>query len=198
MSVQIEDITFSYGSAPVLRGVWILENILGAPPPPPPPNVPALKDTGDNGRVLSMRERMVQHRRNPACAACHARMDPLGLPLEEFDAVGRRRRLSEANGELDLSGALPDGTTFTGVAGLRQALLKHGDEFVTTLTEKLLTYALGRGLEPSDGPAVRRIMRDAAAGGHRLSALLLGVVRSVPFQMRRAGEAPAVAEARSK
>jgi mono/diheme cytochrome c family protein len=178
--------SYANRTSPVLRGVWILENILGSPPPPPPPNVPALKDTSADGRVLSMRERMVQHRRNPACAACHARMDPLGLPMESFDAVGRLRQRSESNAPLDVSGALPDGTTFEGVAGLRQALLSHSGEFVATLTEKLLTYALGRGVEYYDAPAIRRITRDAERDDYRLSSLILEIVRSTPFQMRRA------------
>jgi hypothetical protein len=178
--------SYANRTSPVLRGVWILENILGSPPPPPPPDVPALKDTSADGKVLSMRERMVQHRRNPACASCHSRMDPLGLPMESFDAVGRLRQQGESNEPLDVSGALPDGTRFEGVAGLRQALLSHSGEFVTTLTEKLLTYALGRGVEYYDAPAIRRITHDAERDGYRLSALILGIVRSAPFQMRRA------------
>lgn len=176
-------------TSPVLRGVWILENILGAPPPPPPPNVPALVDTDNNGQVLSMRERMVQHRRNPACAGCHAKMDPLGLPLEQFDAVGRLRVRGESNEPLDLSGALPNGKAFTGVTGLRQALVTQPDEFLTTVTEKMLTYALGRGLEYSDAPAVRGIIKGAAGTDHRLSSLIVGIVKSAPFQQRQAADA---------
>lgn len=190
--------SYANRTSPVLRGVWILENILGAPPPPPPPNVPALKDTNNAGHVLSMRERMVQHRRNPACAACHARMDPLGLPMEEFDAVGRTRTQGESKAQLDLSGALPDGTTFNGVAGLRQALVKHGGEFVATLTEKLMTYALGRGLEHYDAPAIRQVVRETASVEHRLPAVILGIVKSTPFQMRRAGPDPVVVEAQAR
>lgn len=182
--------SYANRTSPVLRGVWILENILGAPPPPPPPNVPALTDTDKNGQVLSMRERMVQHRRNPACAACHAKMDPLGLPLEQFDAVGRLRVRGESNEPLDLSGALPNGTAFTGVTGLRHALVTHADEFLATVTEKLLTYALGRGLEYYDAPAVRGIITGAADTDHRFSSLIVGIVKSTPFQQRQTAAAP--------
>jgi hypothetical protein len=179
-------------TSPVLRGVWILENILGAPPPPPPPNVPDLKEKSAEGRVLSMRERMAAHRENPGCAACHARMDPLGLPMENFDAVGRWRTRSESEGAIDASGGLPDGTKFDGVAGLRDALLKHSDEFIGTLTEKLLTYALGRGIEYYDAPAIRRIGREAARNDNRFSSIVLGIVNSQPFLMRKAAHAAAV------
>jgi hypothetical protein len=175
-------------TSPVLRGVWILENILGAPPPPPPPNVPDLKEKTAEGRVLSMRERMAEHRENPGCAVCHARMDPLGLPMENFDAVGRWRTRSESEGAIDASGGLPDGTTFDGVAGLRDALLKHSDEFVSTLAEKLLTYALGRGIEYYDGPAIRGIVREAAKNDNRFSSIVLGIVNSQPFLMRRSAD----------
>jgi hypothetical protein len=168
----------------VLRGKWLLENILGTPPPPPPPNVPSLKETGDSGKPASVRERMEVHRKDPVCASCHSRMDPLGFALENFDAIGRWRTADEGNTAIDPAGTLPDGTRFDGPAGLRQALLKRSDAFVRTLTEKLLTYALGRGLEYYDAPAVRKITRDAALAGDRWSAILVGIVKSTPFQMR--------------
>jgi hypothetical protein len=190
--------SYPHRTSPVLRGVWLLENILGAPPPPPPPNVPDLQEKNADGKVLSMRERMAQHRKNPSCGACHSRMDPLGLALENYDAVGAWRTRSESEGAIDASGALPDGTRFDGVAGLRGALLQHTDEFVATLSEKLLVYALGRGAEPYDAPAIRRIVRDAARTNYRVSSLIAGVVQSVPFQMRRAaGQAQARPEAKS-
>jgi mono/diheme cytochrome c family protein len=193
--------SYPHRTSPVLRGVWILENILGAPPPPPPPNVPDLQEKDDSGKVLAMRERMVQHRRNPACSVCHARMDPLGLALENFDAVGRWRTRSESEGEIDASGVLPDGTRFDGVDGLRAALVARSNEFVATLTEKLLVYALGRGLEHYDGPAVRAIVRDAGRDDYRFRSLVVGIVNSVPFRMRRTASAtqrPAGAAARDR
>ena len=171
-------------TSPVQRGKWILENLLGTPPPPPPPNVPPLAE-GTAAKGLSMRERMTQHRANPVCASCHRMMDPLGLALENFDAVGRWRTLGEGHTPIDASGSLPDGTTFEGATGLREALLSQSALFVTTMTEKLLTYALARGLEYYDAPAVRAIARDGASGGYRLSALILGIVKSDAFQMRR-------------
>jgi hypothetical protein len=176
---------YPHRTSPVLRGKWVLENLLGTPPPPPPPNVPPLDEPKAGAPVLSMRERMVQHRSNPACASCHAVMDPPGLSLEGFDAVGRRRTLDDAYEPIDLSGVLPDGTKYVGVAGLRQALLARSDQFVTTITEKLLTYALGRGVEYQDAPAVRAIIRRTAPDGYRLSALIVALAESTPFQMRR-------------
>jgi mono/diheme cytochrome c family protein len=174
-------------TSPVVRGKWILENLLGAPPPPPVPNVPPLKATGAAGTVLSMRQRMEQHRASPVCASCHAMMDPLGLSLENFDAIGRWRALGESSAPIDATGRLPDGTPFEGPAGLREALLRS-DLFVATLTEKMLTYAIGRGLEHYDAPAVRAILRDARGQDYRLAAIVTGVVKSAPFRMRRAGE----------
>lgn len=176
--------SYATRTSPVLRGKWILENILGTPPPSPPANVPPL---GENkiGKTLSMRERMVQHRANPACSSCHQLMDPAGLSMENFDPIGRWRMRTEAGTAVDASGSLPDGAAFEGVAGLRQALLAHPDLFVSTLTEKLMTYALGRGLEYNDAPAVRKIVRDARVSGDRFSSLVLGIVKSTPFQMRR-------------
>ncbi len=186
-------------TSPVVRGKWILENLLGTPPPPPPPNVPPLREEKSDA-VLSMRERMVQHRRNPACAACHALMDPVGLSLENFDAIGRWRTLTDGFEPIDASGSFPDGTTFDGVAGLRQALMRRADQFVRTLTEKLLTYALGRAVEHYDQPAVRAVERAAARDDYRFSSLVLGIVNSTPFQMRRpaSADAPAPVTAASR
>jgi hypothetical protein len=172
-------------TSPVVRGKWILENLLGTSPPPPPANVPELKAAGAPGQVLSMRERMVQHRQSPQCASCHAIMDPIGLSLENFDGVGRARLLGESGGPIDAAGALPDGTTFVGPDGLKRALLGRSNQFVTTLTEKLLTYAVGRGLEYYDQPTVRDVLNRSAAGGHRVSSLIAGIVESAPFQMRK-------------
>jgi hypothetical protein len=172
-------------TSPVVRGKWILENLLGTSPPPPPPNVPELKPTSGAGTVLSMRDRMVQHRADPVCAACHAIMDPIGLSLENFDAVGQARTLGESSEPIDASGSLPDGTRFVGAAGLRNALLSRPDQVAMTVTEKLLTYALGRGLEYYDEPAVRAIVRETERQNYRFtSGLIMGVVTSAPFRMR--------------
>ena len=176
--------SYATRTSPVLRGKWILENLLSSPPPPPPPDIPALAETTDEGAALSMRSAMERHRANPACASCHAQMDPLGFALENFDAVGRWRSRSESNEPIDATGALPDGTTFAGPDEMRQALLRNPERFVATVTEKLLTYALGRNLESYDMPAVRTIVRGAAADDHHLSSLVLGIVQSTPFQMR--------------
>ena len=170
-------------TSPVVRGKWILENILGNPPPPPPPNVPTLEET-TSGKQLTMREAMEQHRANPVCASCHRLMDPMGLALEPFDAIGRWRTPNETKVAMDLTGVLPDGATFEGPAGLKAALLAHPDRFVNTVTEKLLTYATGRGVEFYDAPAVRAITRAAARDNYRLTTLILGVVKSPPFRMR--------------
>ena len=177
--------SYANRTSPVQRGKWVLENLLGMPPPPPPPNVPPLKENkNDGGKVLSVRERMIEHRANPVCASCHSVMDPIGLAVENFDAVGRWRTM-EGDAPVDASGGFPDGKTFVGVDGLREALLANPELFVTTFTEKLLTYALGRGLEYNDAPAVRAITRAAAGDEFRLSSLILGIVKSTPFQMRR-------------
>ena len=170
-------------TSPVERGKWILENILGAPPPAPPGDVPPLPE-GPRVKFSSMRERMEQHRQNPTCASCHSKMDPLGFALENFDGVGVWR-VEDAGTTIDASGTLPDGTKFDGPAGLRGALLNRSGEFVTTLTTKLLTYALGRGVEPHDMPAVRNIVREASANDYQWSSILLGIAESIPFQMRR-------------
>ena len=171
-------------TSPVKRGKWLLDNLLGTPPPPPPPDVPALPEDDEGTRPTSVRERLEQHRRNPACASCHATMDPLGFALENFDAVGRWRQ-DEAGTPVDASGSLPDGTTFSGPSELRELLEQRQTQFVGTVIEKLLTYALGRGIEFHDMPAVRTIARQAASNDYRWSALVLGVVKSVPFQMKR-------------
>ena len=172
-------------TAPTLRGKWVLENILGMPPPPPPPNVPSLKDDQEV-QGLTMRQRMEQHRANPACASCHAQMDPLGFALESFDAIGRfRDTMGEEETPIDVSGVLPDGRRFEGPAELRQILLSDPEQLATAATEKLLIYALGRGLEHTDIPAIRKIVREAAAGDYRWSAIIWGIVKSMPFQMRK-------------
>jgi uncharacterized protein DUF1592/uncharacterized protein DUF1588/uncharacterized protein DUF1585/uncharacterized protein DUF1587/uncharacterized protein DUF1595 len=177
-------------TSPVLRGKWILDVLLGSPPPPPPPEVPALPEAGEGGKVLSVRERLSEHRKNPACASCHVRMDPLGFALENFDATGTWRTV-EKNGPADLtpqpidpSAQLPDGTKFTGVAGLRQILLERSDQFVYTMTEKLLTFALGRGADWYDAPAIRDALRAAQKDDYRFSALVNSIVFSRSFQMR--------------
>ena len=171
-------------TSPVLRGHWLLQQMLGSPPPPPPPDVPALPDRGEGGRPASVRERLEQHRANPVCANCHAPMDPLGFALEHFDAIGKWRATGEGGGPIDASGVFPDGTGFEGLAGLKAMLLGRHEQFVWTVTEKLATYALGRGLEHYDMPAVRAIIRGAAADDYTWSSLVLGIVESTPFQMR--------------
>ena len=176
--------SYATRTSPVLRGKWILENLLASPPPPPPPDVPALAEKTGEGAALSMRAAMERHRANPACASCHARMDPLGFALENFDAVGRWRARGESNDVIDASGVLPDGTSFDGPEGMRRALLRDPRRFAATVTEKLLTYALGRNVEPYDMPAVRAVVRAAEEDGYRFSSLVLGIVRSTPFQMR--------------
>ena len=173
-------------TSPVIRGKWILENVFGAPPPPPPPNVPELKDDRDPRKVLPMRERLAAHRANPACAGCHAQMDQLGFALENFDAIGEWRDIYTSGAKVDASAQLPDGSKFNGPAELRKVLLSHSDEFLTTMTEKLMVYALGRGLEATDAPAVRKIKRDATKENYKFEALIQGVVTSTPFTMRMA------------
>ncbi|MGE3276826.1 MAG: DUF1592 domain-containing protein [Vicinamibacterales bacterium] len=172
-------------TTPVLRGTWVLENLLGMPPPPPPPNVPSLEATAPDGRLRSIREQMEVHRRNPACAVCHVRMDPLGFALENFDAVGRWRDQSGGI-PVDASAVFADGTPIDGVTGLRAFLLAHRETYVHAFVEKLLTYALGRRVDYHDQPAIRAIVRDADGHDDRWSAIILGIVRSTPFQMRTA------------
>ena len=178
-------------TSPVNRGKWILENILGTPPPPPPDDVPALEEEDTEGQAFSMREAMAVHRKNPVCSACHAKMDPLGLALENFNAIGAWRIKAEDDEVIDSSGALPGGATFTGPIDLRRVLLSKPEQFAETVVEKLLMYATGRGLEYYDRAAMRSIAREAAADGYRLSSLVLGVVKSAPFQMRRSAEGQA-------
>ena len=168
-------------TSPVLRGKWLLENILGAPPPEPPPNVPGLPENGEKGGSGSVRERLEQHRKNPICASCHAQMDPMGFALESFDAIGGWHATSEA----EVSGVMPNGAHFQGPVGLRTILLSRRDQFAGTVTAKLLAYALGRGLEYYDAPTVRKVMREAAPSEYRWSSLILGIVKSTPFLMRR-------------
>jgi hypothetical protein len=169
-------------TTPTIRGKWVLEQLLGTPPPPPPPNVPSLKDDPGTKR-MTMRQRMEEHRANPACAVCHGIMDPIGFALENFDGLGRWRD-SIGTGPIDASGVLPDGTRFEGPVGLRDVLLSKRDLFVETFTERLLTYALGRGVEEYDRPVIRKIVREAEADGHRWSSILFGIIKSTPFRMR--------------
>ncbi len=175
--------SYATRTSPVIRGKWVLENLLGSPPPPPPANIPALKDNTVAAN-LSVRERLAEHRANPACAGCHRLMDPVGLAMENFDAVGRYRT-SEEGRPVDARGGFPDGSTFVGVEGIEKALLDRPELFARTLTEKLLSFALGRALRPEDAPAVRKIVREASASNYRFSSLVLGIARSVPFQYRR-------------
>jgi hypothetical protein len=176
--------SYATRTSPVLRGKWILTNILGSPPPIPPPNTPPLRENAEGGKLMSVRDRMEEHRRSPACAGCHATMDPLGFALENFDAVGQWRRRGEDGARIDASGVLPDGAKVDGPASLRDALLARPDQFASTLAEKLLTFALGRGLDYNDAPAVRGIAAQTAAGDYRFSSIILGIVKTTPFQMK--------------
>ena len=175
--------SYATRTSPVIRGRWILENLMGTPPPPPPADVPALEDNTVSAQ-LPVRERLRQHRSDAACAHCHQLMDPVGFALENFDAVGRWR-ITEAGQSIDAAGGLPDGCEFSGVAGLERALLDRPELFVQTLTEKLMTFALGRGLDYYDGPAIRKIVREARDDDYRFSRLAIGIVSSTPFQMRK-------------
>ena len=177
--------SYATRTSPVIRGVWVLSNIFGAPPPPPLPNVPALEDAKVDPN-LPLRERLAAHRANPVCANCHRTIDPVGFALENYDALGRWRDHEGDNPSIDVSGALPGVGEFAGIDGLVDGLLKRPDLFAGTITEKLMTFALGRGVEHFDQPAIRHILRDAEPDGYRLSSLILGIVRSAPFQMRRA------------
>ena len=175
--------SYATRTSPVIRGHWLLGNLLGTPPPPPPANIPNLKENTVS-ETLPMRARLSAHRANAACASCHDLMDPVGFALENFDAIGRWR-LTENGLPIDASGGLPDGSRFTGVTGLEDALLKHPELFVGTLTEKLLTFALGRGIDEHDAPAIRRIVRDAQRDGNHFSSIVLGIVKSSPFTLRK-------------
>ena len=177
--------SYATRTSPVIRGKWILDNILGVPPPPPPPNVPALEEAKAAMKKMTMRERLSEHRKNPACSGCHKLMDPPGFSLENFDAVGRWRQAEDGTA-VDASGGLPDGAKFTGVAGLEKALLTRPELFATTITEKLLTYSLGRGVEFSDAPAVRQIVRQTQKSDFRFSSFIQGIAGSPSFQLRRA------------
>jgi hypothetical protein len=171
-------------TSPVNRGKWILDNLLSAPPPPPPPNIPALKTEGhDTGKTLTVRDAMIEHRANPACAGCHSRMDPIGFAMENFDAVGRWRD-RDGDSPIDASGIFPGGEKFAGVAGLKTVLLSQPEQFVSTVSEKLLMYAIGRNVQYFDEPAVRAIMKEGARDNYTFASLVMGVVKSVPFQMR--------------
>jgi hypothetical protein len=175
-------------TAPTIRGKWVLEQLLGSPPPPPPPNVPSLKDDA-TAQQMTMRQRMEQHRANPTCAACHRLMDPLGFALENFDGLGNWRvSTAPGSGPIDASGTTPDGTAFNGPAGLREVLMKKQDMFVENFTERLMTYALGRGVEEYDYAALRKISREAAVDNQKWSSIILGIVKSTPFRMRRASD----------
>jgi hypothetical protein len=182
-------------TSPVVRGKWILENLMGAPPPAPPVNVPPLNENPQRqGKVLTMRERMEEHRANPLCANCHKLMDPIGLSLENFDAIGAWRTRDGASvtnlgTPIDASGELLDGTRVDGVVALRKALVRQPEVFVSTVTEKLMTYALGRGTGYYDMPAIRSVVRDSAKANYKFSSLILGIVNSAPFQYRtKSGE----------
>jgi hypothetical protein len=174
--------SYATRTSPVIRGHFVLQNLVGTPPPPPPPDVPALTDNTVL-QSLSIRERLTQHRTNAACASCHVQMDPVGFSLENFDAIGRWRK-TDAGQPIDSAGGFIDGSQFRGVQGLEQALLDRPELFVRTLTEKLLTFGLGRGIDEADAPAVRQIVREARTHHYRFSRLILGIVRSPSFQMR--------------
>lgn len=177
--------SYANRTSPVIRGLWLLENFLGTPPPPPPPDVPALEENGEGAAPTTVRARLEQHRSNPACATCHRLMDPLGFALEHFDALGRWRTIdAESKEPIDASGVLVDGTKFDGPVEFRHALMARRTEFIETVTEKLLTYALGRGTEYYDRPAIRQILREAAKDDYRWSSIIRGIIKSPPFQMR--------------
>ena len=183
--------SYANRTSPVSRGKWVLENLLSAAPPPPPPDVPALKtEANDTGENLTMRDAMIQHRANPACASCHSRMDPIGFAMENFDGVGRWRD-HDAGNPIDASGVFPSGEKFDGMAGLKAALLTHPEEFISTITEKLMMYGIGRNMQFYDRPAIRAIIRQAAPSNYTFASLVQGVVRSAPFQMRETSPATA-------
>lgn len=178
--------SYATRTSPVKRGKWVLENLLGSPPPPPPGAIPPLPEASKETEGLTMRQRFEQHRADPICASCHIKMDPLGFALENFDAIGKWRTHNAFGLPLDTLGEMPDGTILDGPSGLREALLGMKDEFTRTAVQKLLVYALGRGVEYYDQPAIRRIMKESESDGYRWSSIILGIVKSTPFQMRRA------------
>jgi hypothetical protein len=186
-------------TSPVTRGKWFLQTFLGVSPPDPPPNVPAIKekkeDFSGNLKEPTMRERMAQHHTNPVCATCHRIFEPIGLAMENYDAIGTWRTKDEGV-EIDATGVLVDGTKVDGVASLREVLVRYQDQFVRVVAEKLLTYALGRGVEHQDMPLVRTIVRDAAKDGYRFSSLVMGIIKSAPFQMNTKGSEPTQQAAR--
>lgn len=175
--------SYATRTSPVVRGHWILGNLLGTPPPPPPPNIPTLKEKTISA-TLSVRERLAEHRANPACASCHELMDPVGFTLENFDAIGRWRDYEDGR-PVDAFGGFPDGSKFVGADALEDKLLKRPELFVGTVAEKMLTFALGRGIEPYDAPAVRQVIRDATKDDFKFSSVILAIVNSTPFQMRK-------------
>jgi hypothetical protein len=178
--------SYAHRTSVVLRGKWVLENLLGTPPPPPPPNVPPLKENDGKSAPTSLRERMEQHRANPVCATCHTRMDPIGFALENFDATGRWRD-SDSGAAIDSTSTLADGTKIAGPKAFRE-MLSQGNEFTATVTEKLLSYALGRSVAYYDQPTLRELLRNAERDHFRWSSLILAIVNSQPFQMRRVPE----------
>jgi hypothetical protein len=167
----------------VRRGKWILDNLLAAPPPPPPPDVPDLKEP-EHGKAMTVRQQMELHRASPVCASCHNKMDPLGLALENYDAIGAWR-VKDSGLPVDASAVLPDGTQFDGPSGLQDILMSRKDQFSDAFIERMLTYGLGRGLEAPDMPAVRKIRREAAADNYKIGTIIFGIVESMPFQQRR-------------
>jgi hypothetical protein len=178
--------SYANRTAPVLRGAWILENIMGTPPSPPPPNVEGFRENKEGEKPKTVREIMLKHRENPSCNGCHGVMDPLGFAFENFDAIGAwRSRDRYAGSDIDASSNLVDGTPISGPIDVRQALLKRPDQFVQTFVENLMTFALGRTIEYYDMPAVRKVVRDAARDDYRFSSIVMAVVKSAPFQMRR-------------
>jgi len=181
-------------TSPVVRGKWVLENVLGTPPPAPPPDVPLLEEVDPEG-VMTLRQKLEAHRANPACAGCHATMDPIGFALENFDAVGAWRDHEKGVGTplIDTSGRLTDGTAVDGAVALRQALMSDPGIFASTVVQKLMVYGLGRGLTAADMPVVRGIVREAAGDDYRFSSIVLAIAESVPFRMRKAPVADAVA-----
>jgi hypothetical protein len=178
--------SYSNRTSPVIRGKWLMQNILGVSPPAPPANVPALPEKPGGNVPVSVRARLEQHRRNPPCSTCHAPMDPMGFALDNFDGIGAWRT-ADGGTAIDSSANMPNGTKFEGPSGLKKLLLSQPDQFVGTVAEKMLGFALGRALEYYDRPVVRKIVRDAAPGDYKWSSIILGVVNSTPFRMKAAG-----------